>query len=84
MWRERNLSEGKSTRHESKFETQSFHERMRANVLAAIITLTLLVAGACLADELLEDSQGCYRPDGGCPAWGVPVPIVSFDEIFLE
>jgi hypothetical protein len=84
MWRKRNLSGGRSTRREDDFEAENFNVRMKANVLGAIITLTLLVAGACLTDELLEDSQSCYRPDGGCPALGVPVPIISFDEIFLE
>lgn len=32
----------------------------------------LLAAAASLSDELAEDSQSCYWPDGGCGAWGVP------------
>jgi hypothetical protein len=55
--------------------------RMRANLLAAIITGTLLLIGAWVADELAEASQSCYPPDGGCEATGVPAPILGFDEM---
>jgi hypothetical protein len=55
--------------------------RMRGNLLAAVVTATLLIAGGWLADELAEASQSCYPPDGGCEARGVPVPTVGFDEM---
>jgi hypothetical protein len=55
--------------------------RMRDNLLAAMVTATLLITGARLADELAEASQSCYPPDGGCEARGVPIPTVGFDEM---
>jgi len=57
---------------------------MRGNILAAIITATLVMFGAWLADELAEDSQSCYQPDGGCEAWGVPAAAVGFDASILQ
>jgi hypothetical protein len=56
-------------------------QRMRENLLAAIVTATLLISGAWLADELAEASQSCYAPDGGCEARGAPIPMVGFDEM---
>jgi hypothetical protein len=35
------------------------HKRIRHNLLAAIITATLVVTGAWFTDDLTEDSQGC-------------------------
>jgi hypothetical protein len=58
-----------------------YRNRMRDNLLAAVVTATLLVTGAWLADELAEASQSCYPPDGGCEARGVPTPAVGFDEM---
>jgi hypothetical protein len=55
--------------------------RMRDNLLAAVVTATLVVTGAWLADELAEASQSCYPPDGGCEARGVPIPTIGFDEM---
>ena len=55
--------------------------RMRDNLLAAIITATLLITGAWLADELAEASQSCYPPACGYEARGVPIPTVGFDEM---
>ena len=55
--------------------------RMRGNLLAAVVTATLLITGAWLTDELAEASQSCYPPDGGCEARGVPIPTVGFDEM---
>jgi hypothetical protein len=46
-----------------------------------MVTATLLITGARLADELAEASQSCYPPDGGCEARGVPIPTVGFDEM---
>jgi len=55
--------------------------RMRDNLLAAVVIATLLLTGAWLADELAEASQGCYPPDRGCEARGVPISTVGFDEM---
>jgi hypothetical protein len=63
---------------------QSGAVSMRDNVLAAILVVLLLAAAASVTDELAEDSQSCYRPDGGCGAWGVPAAEVSFHEFFQE
>jgi hypothetical protein len=78
-WQDRGLSD------DNPFsgEEQDHHIRLRENLLAAIITVTLVVTGAWLTDELTEDSQGCYRPDGGCEAWGVPIDQIGFDN-FLQ
>ena len=48
--------------------------RIRANLLAAAVTATLLIVGTWLADELWEAGFACYAPDGGCEAAGVPPP----------
>jgi hypothetical protein len=53
---------------------EDYRDRMRANLLAAILTAMLLMTGAWLADELAEARQSCYPPDGGCEATGVPPP----------
>jgi hypothetical protein len=54
---------------------------MRDNLLAAVVTATLVVTEAWLADELAEASQSCHPPDGGCEARGVPIPTVGFDQM---
>jgi|HubBroStandDraft_4_1064222.scaffolds.fasta_scaffold1178340_2 hypothetical protein len=70
------------SRNERAADPVSEHrQRMRENLLAAIVTATLLVSGAWLADELAEASQSCYAPDGGCEARGAPIPMVGFDEM---
>jgi hypothetical protein len=62
---------------------EEFRDRMKVNFWAAIITSALIMAGACLANELAETYQGsCYRPDGGCEAWGVPSATIGFDEFW--
>jgi hypothetical protein len=71
--------------------SNAFHHRIRSGaksskphagqLLAAIVTATLLITGAWLADELAEGSQSCYPPDGGCEARGVRIPTVGFDEM---
>jgi hypothetical protein len=65
-------------------DDQSGAVSMRDNVLAAILVVLLLAAAASVTDELAEDSQSCYWPDGGCGAWGVPAAEVSFHEFFQE
>jgi hypothetical protein len=65
-------------------EAQDNRNRIRGNLLAAIVTATLVVTGAWLTDELTEDSQGCYRPDGGCEAWGVPIDQIGFADFFRQ
>jgi hypothetical protein len=57
---------------------------MRDNMLAAIVVVLLLAAAASVTDELAEDSQSCYWPDGGCGAWGVPLAAIGFQEFFQE
>jgi hypothetical protein len=57
---------------------------MRDNVLAAIVVVLLLAAAVSLTDELAEDSQSCYRPDGGCGAWGIPTAEITFEDFFQE
>ena len=70
------------SRNERRAESLSDHRRrMRENLLAAIVTATLLISGAWLADELAEASQSCYAPDGGCEARGAPIPMVGFDQM---
>jgi hypothetical protein len=61
---------------------EDYRDRMRANLLAAILTALLLMTGAWLADELAEASQSCYPPDGGCEATGAPPPQLPM--IFLR
>ena len=56
-------------------------DRMRENLLAAIVTATLLILGAWLAGELAEASQSCHAPNGGCEAGGASIPVVGFDEM---
>ena len=56
-------------------------QRMRENLLAAIVTATLLISGAWLSGELAEASQSCYAPDGGCEALGAPITMIGFDEM---
>ncbi|HEY4406842.1 MAG TPA: hypothetical protein VGN55_19525 [Xanthobacteraceae bacterium] len=68
----------------SRYEDQNAPGNMRDNVLAAIVVITLLAAGAGIADELVEGSQGCYKPDGGCGAWGIPTAEVTFEDFFQE
>jgi hypothetical protein len=74
MWQRRVLSTIESDRE------CDYRVRTRSNVIAAIITATLLITGAWLADELAETDQSCYPPDGGCEARGVPAPILGFVE----
>jgi hypothetical protein len=80
MWRQRPLSASRRLYDEE----QDYRNRMRENLLAAIITAALLVTGACLTDELMEDSQGCYRPDGGCEAWGIPIDQIGIVDFFQQ
>jgi hypothetical protein len=80
MWQERALSDSRRW-HGGE---QNDRNRMRDNLLAAIITAALLVTGACLTHELLEASQSCYGSDSGCAAWGVPTGQVSFSEFFQQ
>jgi hypothetical protein len=62
---------------------EEFRDRMRANFWAAIVTTALIVAGACIANELAETYQAdCYRPDGGCEARGMPAATIGFDEFW--
>jgi hypothetical protein len=62
---------------------EEFRDRMRVNFWAAIITTALILAGAFLTDELAESYQGgCYRPEGGCEAWGVPTATIGFEEFW--
>jgi hypothetical protein len=73
------------SRNERMADPVSDHrQRMRENLLAAIVTATLLVSGAWLADELAEASQNCYVPDGGCEARGAPIPMIGFDEMMSK
>jgi hypothetical protein len=80
MWQGRALSNGRRL-YDGE---QDYRNRMRENLLAAIITATLLVTGACLTNELLEATQSCYRPDGGCEAWGVPIAQIGFADFFQQ
>jgi hypothetical protein len=57
---------------------------IKDNLLAAIVVVLLLAAAASVTDELAEDSQSCYWPDGGCGAWGVPATEVSFHDVFQD
>jgi hypothetical protein len=65
-------------------DDQSGTVSMRDNMLAAIVVVLLLAAAASVTDELAEDSQSCYWPDGGCGAWGVPEAAINFQEFFQE
>ena len=60
---------------------EDYRDRMRANLLAAILTAMLLMTGAWLADELAEAGQNCYPPDGGCEATGVPPPQLPLNAL---
>jgi hypothetical protein len=62
---------------------QAYRRRMRDNLLAAAVIAVLLMSGAWLADELAEASQGCYRPDGDCEAWGIPAAAIGFDTMSI-
>jgi hypothetical protein len=65
-------------------ENESYWDQLRDNFLGAIVAVILVVTGACLADELMEDSQSCYPPDGGCEARGVPVDQIGFIDVFQQ
>lgn len=80
MWQDRELSDDNP----SSGEERDDRNRIRDNLLAAIVTATLVVTGAWLTDERTEDSQGCYRPDGGCEAWGVPIDQIGFADFFRQ
>ena len=80
MWQERAVSNSRRW-HGGE---QNDRNRMRDNLLAAIIIALLLATGACLANELLEASETCHGSDGGCAAWGVPTGQVSFSEFFQQ
>jgi hypothetical protein len=80
MWQKRELSKHQP----SSCDTEGYRRRMRANLLAAIVTAILLTTGAWLADELGEASQSCYRPDGGCEAWGVPIDQIGFADLYQQ
>lgn len=80
MWPQRTLSDA-SRVHDLE---QAYRDRMRENLLAAMITAALLVTGACLTNELLEAGQSCYGRDGGCEAWGAPVGQIDFADFFQQ
>jgi hypothetical protein len=63
---------------------QDDRTRMRENLLAGIITATLLVMGTCLTNELLEAGQSCYGLNGSCEAWGVPIDQIGFSDFFQQ
>jgi hypothetical protein len=65
-----------ASRHTPYGDTSRADERtrLRANVLAAFLIVTLMLVGGVVADELWEASFACYAPEGGCEATDVPPP----------